>query len=360
MNAFFELLQYSLGSRADIPDLPSDRDGWEELFKTMGQHNLLGVTFPAFDDLHDEVEIPLGVYSRWAMMAEKIQQKNVNHKAACKLLYEKFLSNGFRSCILKGQAAAALYPRPELRQCGDVDIWLEGDRQAVVDFLRGRFPVKKIVYHHCDVQILKGISVEVHFTPSWMNAPLRNRRLQDYFKSISSEQFSHLDGTLGFNTPTLRFAAVYMLIHIYRHVLDEGIGLRQLLDYYYVLKAMSSSDKETVLEDLRHLGLVRFAAGVMYVLREVFALGDSYLLIEPDDTMGKFLLEEILASGNFGRFDVRNAHQKGESIAKHSKRKLTRALRYLRFFPGEVISMPGFMLWQYLWRRRNNYLYKGR
>lgn len=360
MNAFFELLQYSLGTRTDIPSLPSDRDGWEELFKAMGQHNLLGVTFPVIDDLHDEVEIPLGVYSRWAMMAEKIQQKNVRHKEACKFLYGKFLSNGFRSCILKGQAAAALYPRPELRQCGDVDIWLEGDRKKVVNFLRERFPVKKIVYHHCDVQILKGISVEVHFTPSWMNAPLRNRRLQKYFRETSSGQFSNLDEALGFNIPTLRFDAVYMLIHIYRHVLDEGIGLRQLLDYYYVLKAIPSSGKKAVLDDLKDLGLTRFAAGVMYVLREVFAIGDPYLLMEPDMSMGKFLLDEILVSGNFGRFDPRNAHEKGESIARHSKRKITRALRYLRFFPGEVLFMPFFMLWQYLWRRRNNYLYKGR
>ena len=360
MNPFFELIQVAIGAKDSFTSIPKNREDWDDLLKVVGQHNLLAITFPLIDKLHDEVDVPLGVYSRWAMVAEKVQQKNTSHKEACKHLCGKFLENGFRSCILKGQAAAALYPNPELRQCGDIDIWIEGERQTVVDFLRARFPVKKVVYHHCDVQMLKGISTEVHFTPTWMNAPLRNRKLQLYFRQTADAQFSNLDPELGFCVPTLRFDAVYMLIHIYRHVLDEGVGLRQLLDYYYVLKALSPEDRELALGDLKALGLLRFCAGVMYVLKAVFDMDESIMLTGPDTRLGSFLLDEILLSGNFGRFDPRNAHEKGESIAKHSKRKLSRALRFVRYFPGEVICMPLFMAWQYVWRRRHGYLYKGR
>ena len=360
MNPFFELIQVAIGARETFTSIPQSREEWNDLLTVVGQHNLLAITFPLIDKLHDEVEVPLGVYSRWAMVAEKVQQKNAGHKAACKHLHERFLANGFRSCILKGQAAAALYPNPELRQCGDIDIWIEGERQRVVDFLRERFPVKKVVYHHCDVQMLKGISTEVHFTPTWMNAPLRNRKLQRYFAQTADAQFGNIDPELGFCVPTLRFDAVYMLIHIYRHFLDEGVGLRQLLDYYYVLKALSADERATVVEDLKGLGLMGFAAGIMYVLKEVFDIDTTVMLAKPDARLGAFLLEEILMSGNFGRFDPRNAHKKGESIAGHSKRKLSRALRFLRYFPGEVIAMPFFMTWQYFWRRKHGYLYKGR
>ena len=360
MNTFFELVQTSIGTRDGVSRLPSSRDEWDELLKVVGEHSLLGITFPVIDALHDEVDIPLGVYSRWAMAAEKIQQKNERHQAACRHLYENFLANGFRSCILKGQAAAALYPQPGLRQSGDIDIWLEGERQTVVDFLRERFPMKKVVYHHCDVQIIKGISVEVHFTPSWMNAPLRNRRLQKYFKSVASGQFGNFDANLGFCIPTLGFDAVYMLIHIYRHVLDEGIGLRQLLDYYYVLKAMSDAERQSAHSAIKALGLENFASGVMYVLRESFAADESLFITGPDTRMGAFLLEEILVSGNFGRFDPRNAHDVQEGKFGHASRRIMRNLKFLRFFPSEVIWMPFFILWQYFWRRRRGYLYKGR
>ena len=360
MNAFFELIQVAIGARDRLSAVPGNREEWEELFKVVGQHNLLPLTFPVIDTLHDEVDVPLGVYSRWAMVDEKVRRKNESHIAACRHLYKLFADDGFRTCILKGQAAAALYPRPELRHCGDIDIWVEGGIRKVVEYLRQRYQLKKIVYHHCDVQMLKGINVEVHFTPTWMNAPGRNRKLQDYFGAVSDAQFSNYDGALGFCVPTLRFDAVYMLLHIYRHVLDEGVGLRQLLDYYYVLKAMSGEERTLVLQDLKKLGFTHFAAAVMYVLRKVFMASDELLLMAPDERLGAFLLEEIMISGNFGRFDPRNAHKKGETILQHTKRKITRALRFIKYFPGEVIWMPGFMLWQYLWRRKNNYLYKGR
>ena len=360
MNPFFELIQTAIGTRSDFTGIPASRDDWEALYKVCGEHNLLAVTFPMIDELHDIVEIPLGVYSRWAMVAEKTQKKNKMHLEACRTMHEQFLADGFRTCVLKGQAAAALYPRPDLRQSGDVDIWVEGERSAVVDYLKQRYGLKKIVYHHCDASIIKGVSVEEHFTPTWMNAQFRNRKLQNWFRSVGPEQFGHYDESLGFCVPTLRFDAVYMLIHIFRHFLEEGIGLRQLLDYHYVLKAMSETERAAVRADLKELGLMKFAAGVMYILQEVFKTPEGIMLTELDKKMGSFLLEEVLISGNFGRFDPRNAHEKNEGKIKHTRRKVGRAMRFLKYFPGEVLCMPWFMLWQYLWRRKNNYLYKGR
>ena len=359
-NTFFELLQAAAGARESVSTIPANREEWEELFKTVGEHSLLAVTFPVIDRLHDETDIPLSVYSRWAMVAEKTEEKNRSHREACVRLHDRFLENGMRTCILKGQAAAALYPEPGLRQSGDIDIWVEGERQATVDFLRERFPVKKVVYHHCDVQMLKGIGVEVHFTPTWMNSPFANRRLQKWFKACSEAQFSRFDEALGFCVPTLRFDAVYMLLHIYRHVLDEGVGLRQLLDYYYVLKHLDDTSRAEAFSDLKLLRMQKFAAQVMYVLREVFNLDGNLMLCAPDGRGGEFLLSEILRAGNFGRYDPRNAHEKGEGMVKHGRRKFGRGVRFFFHYPSEVFWMPFFMLWQYLWRRRHHYLYKGR
>ena len=128
MNAFFELIQIAIGKRESLSRVPQSREEWDELLKITGQHNLLAFTFPVIDRLHDEVNVPLGVYSRWAMMAEKVAAKGNFQKDACVKLYKGFLDNGFRSCILKGQAAGVLYPDPSLRQGGDIDIWVEGEQ----------------------------------------------------------------------------------------------------------------------------------------------------------------------------------------------------------------------------------------
>ncbi|MBO4670272.1 MAG: nucleotidyltransferase family protein [Bacteroidales bacterium] len=359
-NAFFDLVQMAVGRRDSLSEPPASREEWEDLLKVTGKHNLLGVTFPVIDVLHDTLEIPLSVYSRWAMMAEKIAKRNEAQMKMCRSLYDKFLSDGFRSCLLKGQGAALRYPDPTLRQCGDIDIWLEGDRQAIVDYIRSLCPVKKIVYHHLDADLIPKMGVEVHFTPSWMNAPGANRRLQRWFSANAGEQFSGFNPRLGFCVPTTRFDAVYMLIHIYRHVLEEGVGLRQLLDYYYVLGQLTDADREKVREDLKFLKMQGFAASVMWVLGEVFQLDSRNMLVAPDASEGSFLLEEILRSGNFGRYDPRNAHAKGEGLVAHGKRKFGRGLRYFMHYPSEVFWMPFHMIWLYFWRRKHNYLYKGR
>ncbi len=360
MDAFIELIQLAAGTRETLSGIPSSRAEWEELFRLTAMHNLLGVTFPVIDKLHDDSDIPLGVYTRWAMAARTIQHKNERMLEYCRDLYRRFSEDGFRTCIFKGQAAARRYPSPLLRQSGDIDIWVEGDRDAVLDYLRARYTVKKVFYHHCDAGIFDKVGVEVHFTPTWMNAPAANRKLQAYFESIAGEQFSNYNEELAFNVPTARFDAVYMLLHMLRHVLDEGLGLRQVLDYFYVLKDLSAIDREQVLSDARHLGLTGFASGIMYVLENVFGMDRNQMLCAPDESQGQFLLDEIMISGNFGRFDPRNEHEKDESHIRHARRKLSRSLRFLKYYPGEVLSMPYFMCWQFFWRRKHNYLYKGR
>ena len=234
MDCFFELLQIALGKRTTLSNPPESRDEWEKLCATVSKHNLLAFTFPVIDELHDTLgTIPLGIYSRWAMVAEKVRKRNGEQIKICRSLNDKFRHDGFRCCVLKGQSSAARYPDPLCRQSGDIDLWMEGDRRKVVDYMRGLCPVRKVVYHHCDADFIPKMGLEIHFTPSWMNSPSANRRLQQWFLEEAGAQFSNYDEHLGFCVTSAPFDAVYMLVHIYRHVLDEGIGLRQLLDYYY-------------------------------------------------------------------------------------------------------------------------------
>jgi len=357
MDVFFQLMQLSAGTREAF-SVPVPEAAWKRLFALASAHGLLGVTFPAVKQQGSAV--PHDLLMAWWAAEEKTIQANGVLRQKSAAIQSYFKENGYRSCILKGLSAAALYPQPELRQSGDIDVWVEGDRQQLVDFLRSRFPVHKVVYHHCDVIMVKGVKVEVHFTPTWMNAFRRDRRLQRWFDSVAESQFSHWDPALGCCVPTLHFQGVYLMLHIFRHVLDEGVGLRQIMDYHFLLAKLDPEDRAAVVATLRELGLLRFAGAVMYVQQEVFRTDASLLLCPPDPRGGTFLLKGVLRSGNFGRLDARNAHGKNEGLLHHSWRKLSRAAGLLFHYPSEVLSMPFFMLWQYFWRRRRGYLYKGR
>lgn len=355
-----ELLQIALGKRETLSRFPDGEAAWRELMDTVSAQSLMGVTFPAIEKLYNADIVPTDIYCSWLVMVSRVKEMSALQLKASQGLYQMFEHNKCRSCILKGSSVAALYPEPQLRQSGDVDIWVDADRKRLVPALRAHFPVQKVVYHHCEFTLKGGLHVEVHFTPSWMNGYFANRRLQRWFAEMADRQFANIDPQLGFATPTLGFYGVYSLIHIYRHVLEEGIGLRQLMDYYYLLRHMTGEERASVYRELRRLRMQGFAAAVMYVLREVFLLEDEYLLCPPDVKEGAFLLESVLCSGNFGRADKRNAHSADETLMGHGRRKLRRNARLLFHYPAEVLGMPFFMLWQYLWRRRNAYLYKGR
>ena len=359
---FIELLQIAAGARDALSEVPAALDEWEFLFKNADKHGLLGVTSTAVEKLAERIDIPQEARLNWSLVAAQIRDHNARQQKASAKLYRTFLESGFRNCILKGQAAAAYYPEPSLRQSGDIDLWAEGSRQDVLSFLQKHFHVRSVVYHHCNPKIFKGIEVEVHFTPTWMNSPFANRRLQRWFSACADTQFSHFDERVGCCTPLPRFDGVYLLLHIYRHVLQEGIGLRQLLDYHYLLTHLGADDRHAIVCDLKSLGLYRFARAVMYVLQETFRTDDVILLCPPDARSGETLLQSILQSGNFGHADpvFNSPESRAEGILRHGWRKIKRNLRFLTLCPSEVFWMPWFVTWQYFWRLRHGYLYKNR
>lgn len=103
----------------------------------------------------------------------------------------------------------------------------------------GTQPRGGIRYHHIGAPQINGVDVEAHFRPLFLDSPFRNWRLQRWF--LDNAQFGLHDAKVAdavLPVPTVSFNAVYQLCHIYRHLFDEGIGLRQLLDYYFVLRAL--------------------------------------------------------------------------------------------------------------------------
>lgn len=353
MDAFRTLLALAVGNAASFSELLS-REEWDDLRKTASKQSLLGVTFSAVDALPDGHRPPLGIYSRWALDTEKICAANARRAEYVGELDRLFSEAGMRCCILKGQGVARFYPEPDRRQCGDIDVWVDGSRGEVLDFLRGRCKVGGVVYHHCDAKLFEDVPVEVHFTPTWMNDPLLNARLQRWFRAEAQIQFSNRVGE--YSAPTAAFDAVFLSVHIFRHLLDEGVGLRQLMDLQYVLRALDAEEAATVGCELKALGLGRFAGAAMWLLGEVFGLPESAMVAAPDPHRGAFLLDEVMRAGNFGKHDPRNRHSRDESRLGALLRKTRRQLRFFTLAPREVLAAPFFKAWQYCWRLVKHYL----
>ena len=369
---FFDFLRFCIGSAKEIPDSLKEVD-WKELYAIAKKQALLGVLFYGIQRLPKELAPEQKLLMQWMVMAEMIRKQNIKLFQDSVKVCQNFENEGFANCILKGQGNALLYPDPYMRTPGDIDIYLSGGRRKIMKYVDQVCPNQVMRYHHVDFPVMK-TAIEVHFTPSYMFFPVHNRRMQKWFKEVMGEQCNHRvslpDGYGEIHVPQVSFNVIYILSHLHRHIFTEGIGVRQLLDYYFVLLKwhtdltnLTDSNKSlpqmtqinTDLDALRHklkyLGLWKFAQAVMFVMKEVFGLSEDRMIAPMDEKEGRFLLDEIMRGGNFGQYDDRMGSKVGESKIHRYFRMNLRNLRFVKHYPTEALSEPLFRTWFALWKK---------
>ena len=445
---FFDFLRFCIGSDSEIPSSLKEAD-WKELYAIAQKQCIVGVLFDGIKKLPVEhVEMEKKLLLQWMAESQMLEKANVRLNDAAIQVSEWFRKKGFRTCILKGQGNALMYPNPYSRTPGDIDIWVEGGDKRVISFVRSISPHEKACYHHIEFPSYKGIDIEVHYRPSFLLCFWHDRKLQKYYERVK-EQFSHrvMLGEQGeIAIPTVEFNLIFQLTHIYAHLMNEGIGLRQLLDYYFVVcdfykvyqtstnhsasfsnhpvplskegstfspspsssgsgdvtalrcseplrykdggaskpspgcagwdrlemsgemssdcadassavahssfaASSSSAALDRVQKELKELGLWKFAGGIMYIMQEVFGMPASRLIVPPNEKYGRFVLNEVLEAGNFGKHDERNCF--GKSQLGHNLQRVYRDMRLVRYFPAEALSEPIFRTWHFFWRLKH-------
>ena len=113
----------------------------------------------------------------------------------------------------------------------------------------------------------------------------------------------------------------------------------------------ASTALDVVQKELKELGLWKFAGGIMYIMQEVFGMPASRLIVPPNETYGKFVLNEVLEAGNFGKHDERNHF--GRSKLGHNLQRVYRDIRLVRYFPAEALCEPLFRVWHFFWRLKH-------
>ena len=244
-SAIFLFLNYCLGKKVDMSMVVSKID-WRQLYNFASRQAILGFCFDGIERLTKEFseelkQNPMGrdLLMTWMGASQQIRRQNMKVNVVASKLYSILRENGLRCCILKGQGNALMYPNPYSRTPGDIDVWVNASREHISEYAKKHFEIgDDIRYHHLETS-LDGVPMELHFFPGIMNNPIYNARLQKWFKRNADLQCSHIvglpDGAGDIAIPTTAFNVVYQLTHLYHHFFDEGIGMRQIIDYYYVV-----------------------------------------------------------------------------------------------------------------------------
>lgn len=340
----FQLIKVALGNANRLSCFLNEKE-WECLYDAAKKQSLIGLCFMGIQKLPREQLPAMEMVMEWMGQAERIRYRNEQMNRCCIQLQDRLDNDGLRYCILKGQGVASYYgDLSSYRQSGDIDVWILGGFDRVVRYVNSISMTNNVHDHHIDLNIFEDVEVEAHFFPTKLANPITNRRLQSWF--VSQEKFQTMNlipfGNSNLHVPTIEFNLVYQLIHIYRHLFGEGIGLRQLMDYYFTLKNVSINvdTRMKVKKTISILGLETFAGGVMWVLEEVFGMDLSFSLWIPNEKHGKFLLSEIMQMGNFGHQDKRFKLSQNESHFIRYLRMVQSKMRFFSYYPLEVLCQP--------------------
>ena len=363
-SAIFLFLNYCLGKKVDMSMVVAKID-WRQLYTFASRQALLGFCFDGINRLGQEYpdelkQNPIGrnLLMTWMGAAQQIHRQNMKVNAVAGKLYSKFREDGLRCCILKGQGNALMYPNPYSHTPGDIDVWVNARREDIAEYAKTHFEIgDDIRFHHLETSF-DGVPVELHFFPGIMNNPIYNARLQKWFKRNADLQCSNVvslpDGIGEIAIPTTAFNVVYQLTHLYHHFFDEGIGMRQIIDYYYVVNNDELlAIKDTLQRELKYLGLWKFTGAVMYVLHEALGLSEEKMIAPMDEKRGKLLLAEILNGGNFGQYFTKYGHFTQQGMATKYFLKIWRNMHFVRYYPAEALSEPIFRTWHFFWRMKN-------
>lgn len=366
---FFQLIQAAIGKRDHLDATPSTEE-WKILYEMSNKQGLMAVCFTGVEALPKEQMPDEDTIMLWFGHTHKTELRNSKMNGCCERLCRDFAQSGYDCCILKGQTNRAYYPENlrSRRNPGDIDIWTypQGNKADPVKqtmlLLEKKKVIKSLAYLHAELTPVDGIPVEVHFRPTFLNDPLRNYRLQKWFDNHRGECTNMQTIDKDITIPMLRpvYNIIFQLIHIYRHLLDEGIGLRQVLDYYFLLIStvaeLSPAEMEEINKRLSHFRLRKIASALMYVLHKVFGLEEHYMIIDPSRKDGEFLLSEIMTAGNFGHFDPRLKELEGRAHTtsyqvRHALRRVNRNMRFFTSYPSEVFWEPIARVCHFWWRK---------
>lgn len=370
---FFELIQVAICHRDSLSRVPSAAE-WNALYSLSVKQAVVGVCFCGVQRLPKEqiVEMPVQLKMQWFALAESVKQRNDLMNRRCVEVQRILAKEGMESCIIKGQGVARLYDFNDndnvnlndklgaYRQSGDIDIYVPCGMDKALRWCRKRYGDVEFDYINAHVPVFKDVEVELHWRLQSMTNLFKNRKLQRWLEREETKEMilggevylKHSETKI--TVPTLEFNAFYQMLHCYHHMFESGLGLRQLMDYYFLLLHVNSQGnnikKSLIKSWISEYGMKKFASAIMWILGEVFGLKREYMLFNPDEREGRFILNEIMQSGNFGHYDNRMHSIRNKWIGPFATR-IQHNWHLATHYPSEFFWAPVWLIYHFFWKR---------
>lgn len=287
----------------------NDAFSWSSLFWEATAQTVFPIFFDVISGIQEK--FPEDFYQKCFDYTRRCIVGNMRIEHAQSQLVEVLEQGQHPYVILKGETAAAYYPKPELRQLGDVDFLIIPEQADAITA-----KMQALGYQHSwepgdyhQVLAKPGAYLEMHMDVAGMPEGSARQPVSDYLASIFEES-RHLQREFGaFAAPCEAHHGLILLLHMQHHVLAKGMGLRHIMDWACFVNQTAHKPfwEVRLLPLLRQIGLLHFAAVITKMSSVYLHSSCPEWAKDVDSALCQALMEDILSGGNFGHKDKNRA-----------------------------------------------------
>lgn len=307
---FLNLLHSALwGAKYEVQE---DFEEWEDLIRLSRDQSVLGMIAKVILLNRSQVDhLPTQLRLKLKSFVVSNVMVNDKMKKIIASVFGALRENDIPAILLKGYGLSVNYPYPQLRQNGDIDIYIGEELyldsyrvlKKLADEIDSETTIWKSKHYHATID---EVVVEVHRFCEVLPIKRYNRFFQSFAFQGMSESISISESDIDVKIPEVTFNSLYILVHLFSHFMTEGVGIRQLCDWTMHLSKNWKQINVNMLADMLDKLNIRRAWNIFAEISVTY-LGypeDSMPLYEGYDDKtrrrAEIVLEMILKEGNFG------------------------------------------------------------
>ena len=329
---------------------------WNTFYDLASRNTIEGLLFDVLEKLPDNTQIPKSLISKWCVRIEQIKDRNLRTNSNIADQLSVFAKANIQPVLQKGQGIAQFYPNPQHRNCGDIDWYFDNKPDFEKACEIGKEKGENFSRSIKDAFFLwNGLETEYHTRLVETRNPLKWKYIKSLEKKYESQQeFMYLQNMrVKLPAPLLNIVLVH--IHILKHQITYGIGMRQLCDAAVLLKTFHNKyDSQELHRVYKTLGVLPWVHVFHGLLVKYIGLNEDYLPFKIKLSSNKdidWMLNDILRGGNFGfnHMDYDDYSSKSGRVNK-TERLSKSFIKYVQLAPFETLVFPAFQVFNKLFK----------
>ena len=279
----------------------SDDIDWKAVYRECGAQSVVPLAFSVVP----AERLPSEIYEKWGLRSNIAIAANSKICYAHTMLHELMKQSGIPYVILKGCVSADYYNDPLLRTMGDVDFLVPKEcfQKAAQAMVKNGFVDRNINHEYEKAYSKNDVVFELHNMINGVPGGKTGAAVSKYFDDIFEESELKTLDIAEYNSPSAFHHGLIMLLHVARHMITGGIGLRHFCDWAVFADKVGDDFPAMFEEKLKAVGLWRFAQIMTQFCTAYLGCPEQVWAGQPEEALLNDLKNDVFEGGNFGHKD---------------------------------------------------------